>query len=119
METIGNRIKKWLDFNNLSQVQFGRDIGVSKGAVNQWVNNVNEPSPSHEKRMAMVYPELNIYWLWGKNEHLTRTNVLRPIEKSNVESILSENRFLKDKVETQQMLIEAYQEQIRMLSHPA
>jgi transcriptional regulator with XRE-family HTH domain len=115
MKDVNKRINKWLDFNNLTQLQFAKDIGVTKGATNQWAKGYTEPTPAHEKRMALVYPDLNVYWLWGKNESMTRTNILKPVEKSHVDSIIKENMHLKNEISTKDFLIESLRDQIAML----
>ena len=43
METIGSRIKKARKTLGITQEQFGKLAGVSKGAVSQWENDLTSP----------------------------------------------------------------------------
>ena len=114
MLKINERIEKWLKFNNITQVEFAKNIGVTKATVNQWVKGYTKPTPTNEKTIALSYPELNIYWLWGKEENITREVILKPIDKISYENLIAENTHLQDKVTYQDKLIASLSEQIDM-----
>lgn len=42
---IGSNIKALREESGLTQEEFAKELGVSKGAVSQWENSTGEPSP--------------------------------------------------------------------------
>ncbi len=54
MEYLGETIKELRIERGLTQPQLAQLVGVSKGMISIWENNVNEPKASFIKRLATV-----------------------------------------------------------------
>lgn len=52
---IGTIIKELRLENNLTQPELAKKIGVSKGIISLWENNVNEPKASHIRNLALIF----------------------------------------------------------------
>ncbi len=52
MESIGIRIRNLRLEKGLSQPQLAKMVGVSKGVISFWENDVNEPKASYIKILA-------------------------------------------------------------------
>jgi transcriptional regulator with XRE-family HTH domain len=61
--TIGARIKKLRERNELSGERFGELCGVSKGMVSQWENNIVTP-PADRLLLLQKYFEFSIDWIY-------------------------------------------------------
>lgn len=70
--TVGERLDLFIKYKGLGRYQFEMKCGLSQG----YVNNIrNSPHPDKLKRIANVYPELNIEWLMiGKGDMLHPNN---------------------------------------------
>ena len=52
MMTIGEKIKALRTEKNLTQAQFGKELGVTQKAVDYWERNVNDPKASYIVRLV-------------------------------------------------------------------
>lgn len=55
MENLGQTIKQLRLAEGLTQPQLAKMIGVSKGMISVWENNINEPKASYIKALALVF----------------------------------------------------------------
>jgi transcriptional regulator with XRE-family HTH domain len=55
MENLGQTIKELRIERGLSQPKLAELVGVSKGMISIWENNVNEPKASYIKRLAVIF----------------------------------------------------------------
>jgi transcriptional regulator with XRE-family HTH domain len=110
------RLQTFLESENMTQVNLASKLGVSKASVSQWILGKTEPTPSHEKKMAQIFPKLNIYWFWGNDgEDMFRVDT-KVINRNSVESYNIENTMLKDKLIYLERLIESKDNQIDTLN---
>lgn len=118
MKTITQRerIKEFLEEFNLTQVDLAKKIGVSKASVSQWIVGKTEPTPQHEKRIALQFPKLNVYWLWGAGDELMIRDEAKVINNRPIETFVMENTMYKDKVKDLERIIEGKDAQIEMLT---
>ena len=63
MENLGEMIKELRIEKGLTQPQLAALVGVSKGMISIWENNVNEPKASYIKRLAIVLEVSSDYLL--------------------------------------------------------
>ncbi len=54
MENLGETIKELRIEKGLTQPELAKLVGVSKGMISIWENNVNEPKASFIKRLAVA-----------------------------------------------------------------
>ena len=55
IETIGSIIKELRKEKGLTQPELANLLGVSKGIISLWENDINEPKASYIKKMAAVF----------------------------------------------------------------
>ena len=68
--TVGERLDQFIQFKGLGRYQFEMKCGLSQGYI---ANIRNSPHPDKLKKIANVFPELNIEWLMiGRGEMLHR-----------------------------------------------
>lgn len=75
-----------------------------------------EPTPQHEKRIALQFPKLNVYWLWGAGDELMIRDEAKVINNRPIETFVMENTMYKDKVKDLERIIEGKDAQIEMLT---
>ena len=54
MENLGNKIRELRIEKNLTQPALAMAIGVSKGVLSFWENDINEPKASNLKALCQV-----------------------------------------------------------------
>ncbi len=64
MENLGEKIKELRIERGLTQPQLAELVGVSKGMISIWENNVNEPKAIFVKRLACAL-EVSADYLLG------------------------------------------------------
>ena len=60
--TLSQRVKKILEYKNLTYEQLGKSIGVGKASVYQWVDGRSEPAAPKKIKLLEVYPDINPRW---------------------------------------------------------
>ena len=79
IEKTKERLDKFLKYINISQDKFAKNVGLSKGFVNNVGDSIRE---NNLKKIIAIYPELNINWLkTGEGEMLKNEN--QALIKSN------------------------------------
>ena len=68
MKSLGETIKSLRIEKGLTQPQLAELIGVSKGMISIWENNINEPKASYVKALASVLEVSSDYLLGLKDE---------------------------------------------------
>lgn len=98
---IRERIAEFLASKNLSDYQFEKEIGMSKGYMNKCVN----PSAEVLDKICRKYPELSAEWLIrGEGEMLKRAEPEVP--SCTEQEILTRIKTLSEKVEKMSSQIE-------------
>lgn len=72
MDKLGERIKELRKENDLTQPQLAKLIGVSKGMISIWENDINEPKATYIAKLALVLNTSTDYLLGIEDEHGTR-----------------------------------------------
>lgn len=67
MERLGETIKELRLEKGYTQPQLAQLVGVSKGIISIWENNINEPKATYIKRLACVL-EVSADYLLGIHE---------------------------------------------------
>ncbi len=67
MKGLGETIKALRLEKGFTQPQLAEKVGVSKGMISVWENNVNEPKASYIKALAIVF-EVSADYLLGLKE---------------------------------------------------
>jgi transcriptional regulator with XRE-family HTH domain len=80
------KIKAIMEKERITTTEMAKKIGVSKGAVSQWVTGRAVPTATHEKRIAHEFRWLNIYWLWGMEDNMSREVSIHDMNKRIIES---------------------------------
>lgn len=57
MKTFGEKLKQLRDIYKVGQVALAKAIGVSKGVISLWENNLREPTLSNIKALALFFNE--------------------------------------------------------------
>ena len=53
MKTLGEKIKSLRLEHGWSQPELAKRVGVSKGMISIWENNINEPKATYIRRLAL------------------------------------------------------------------
>ena len=54
MEILGKRIRELRIGKGITQPQLAQELGVSKGIISVWENNINEPKATYVKKLALA-----------------------------------------------------------------
>ena len=90
MKNLGEKIKQIRTEKGLSQPQLANEVGVSKGIISIWENNINEPKATYLKNLAMVLDVSADYLLGLEDESGAKTS-----HKYNIGSIHNSNINMK------------------------
>lgn len=101
-----DKIEAIVKHYQITQKEFGKKIGVTPATVTMWIKGQTLPTANHEKRIALVFSEINIYWLFGLNEPMIRGKVEREINRVSLESLKNRIKYLEEKVKDQKKIIE-------------
>jgi transcriptional regulator with XRE-family HTH domain len=107
--TIGQRLKDFIEFKKMEQVDFARSVGAPKQTLNHWLNN-QSITVHWLTTIIQEYPDLNIYWLLlGKGDMLNVSNGIKtvekesaPVYKSNEDLLLQRISLLEEIIRLQQ-----------------
>lgn len=55
MKDLGEKIKSLRLEKNLTQTELAQELGVSKGIISIWENNINEPKATYIQRIALFF----------------------------------------------------------------
>jgi hypothetical protein len=108
--TIGTRLKEFIEFKKMEQVDFARSVGAPKQTLNHWLNN-QSITVHWLTTIVQEYPELNIYWLLigtgeminPSKENYTVKMVLEPVYKSNEDVLLQKISLLEEIIKLQHL----------------
>lgn len=67
MENLGETIKYLRKSMELTQPQLAEHIGVSKGIISIWENNINEPKASYLKKLCDFF-EVSADYILGRSD---------------------------------------------------
>lgn len=90
MKEFANKLRILREENNLTQPQLAKILGVSKGIVSFWENDINEPKATYIKLIASYFNVSTDYLLgleddFGNKTYSTNiTNSFNNINNSNV-----------------------------------
>ena len=107
--TVGERLDLFIKYKGLGRYQFEMKCGLSQG----YVNNIrNSPHPDKLKRIANVYPELNIEWLMiGKGE------MLHPNNSGIYKMVEAHRKLIEMKLEIEQNKRNALEEKFQEITN--
>ena len=106
--TVGERLDLFIKYKGLGRYQFEMKCGLSQG----YVNNIrNSPHPDKLKRIANVYPELNIEWLMiGKGD------MLHPNNSGIYKMVEAHRKLIEMKLEIEQNKRNALEEKFQEIT---
>ena len=58
-----NRLKKWMESENLKSSSFADKIGVNRATISHILSGRNKPSIDFLQKLLRAYPNLNSNWL--------------------------------------------------------
>lgn len=94
--TVGERLDEFIKSKGLGRYQFEMKCGLSQGYV---ANIRNSPHPDKLKKIANVFPELNIEWLMiGRGEMLRKVDNAGPYTFLSFYQQATEARFEHEKL---------------------
>ncbi len=64
MSTLGDKIRELRINKGYTQTQLAKAVGVSKGVISFWENNINEPKASYLKTLAQCL-DVSVDYLLG------------------------------------------------------
>ncbi len=116
---VKERLKAFLDYNNIGQVQFERKVGLSNGFVHNIGKSIRGDSLF---KISAAYPELNKSWIMlgeGKMFSSDYEILMKDLKNTNItasiEEYKNEIRQLKEKVQILEEKIELKNEIIHLL----
>lgn len=96
--TIGQRLKEFIEYKRMEQVDFARSVGAPKQTLNHWFNN-QSITVHWLTTIIQKYPELNIYWLLlGTGEMLNVSNGINKVEKASAPIYKSNEDVLLERI---------------------
>jgi len=110
MESVGDRLQKIMDMENLTPAQFSELMSIQRSAVSHLVSGRNKPSFDLLLKLIQRFPTLNLDWLMtgkGKpykssetsmSENASRT--LPVIFDQNIQTPDKETQTIDNEVET-------------------
>lgn len=94
--TVGERLDEFIKSKGLGRYQFEMKCGLSQGYV---ANIRNSPHPDKLKKIANVFPELNIEWLMiGRGEMLRKVDNAGPYTFLSFYQQATDARFEHEKL---------------------
>ena len=107
MENLGETIKLLRRSFELTQPQLAERIGVSKGIISIWENNINEPKATYVKKLCDFF-EVSADYLLGRSDDFGNVTVkaektgefLAPDEKSLMKNYRNLSAKWKNQVQT-------------------
>lgn len=106
--TVGERLDLFIQSLGLGRYQFEMKCGLSQG----YVNNIrNSPHPDKLKRIANVYPELNIEWLM-----IGRGEMLHSKESGLYKMVEAHHKMVEAKMEIEQNKRNALEERLQEIT---
>lgn len=94
--TVGERLDEFIKSKGLGRYQFEMKCGLSQGYV---ANIRNSPHPDKLKKIANVFPELNIEWLMiGRGEMLRKVDATGPYTFLSFYQQATDARFEHEKL---------------------
>lgn len=94
--TVGERLDEFIKSKGLGRYQFEMKCGLSQGYV---ANIRNSPHPDKLKKIANVFPELNIEWLMiGRGEMLRKVDNVGPYTFLSFYQQATDARFEHEKL---------------------
>lgn len=106
--TVGERLDIFIQSKGLGRYQFEMKCGLSQGYI---ANIRNSPHPDKLKKIANVFPELNIEWLMiGRGEmlHRNESGILKMVE--------AHQRIVEAKLEIEQNKRNALDEKLQEIT---
>jgi len=108
--TIGQRLKEFIEYKKMEQVDFAKSVGAPKQTLNHWLNN-HSITVHWLTTIIQEYPELNIYWLLlGTGNMINLSNgsntvekVPAPVYKSNEDVLLQRISLLEEIIRLQKV----------------
>ncbi len=58
-----NRLKKWMEYEDVKSSAFADKIGVNRATISHILSGRNKPSIDFLEKLLYVYPEVNANWL--------------------------------------------------------
>ena len=106
--TVGERLDLFIQSLGLGRYQFEMKCGLSQG----YINNIrNSPHPDKLKRIANVYPELNIEWLM-----IGRGEMLHSRESGLYKMVEAHHKMVEAKMEIEQNKRNALEERLQEIT---
>lgn len=60
---FSNRVKKILDYYQLTAAHFAEEIGVQRSSISHIISGRNKPSLDFVIKVSERFPEVDLYWL--------------------------------------------------------
>jgi hypothetical protein len=96
--TIGQRLKEFIEYKRMEQVDFARSVGAPKQTLNHWLNN-QSITVHWLTTIIQEYPDLNIYWLLlGTGDMINVSNGIKPVEKTSAPIYKSNEDILLQRI---------------------
>ena len=106
--TVGERLDLFIQSLGLGRYQFEMKCGLSQG----YINNIrNSPHPDKLKRIANVYPELNVEWLM-----IGRGEMLHSKESGLYKMVEAHHKMVEAKMEIEKNKRNALEERLQEIT---
>ena len=83
----GKIIKELREYQNISQPELAKKIGVSNGTISFWENNINEPKASYIEKLSEIFQVTTDYLLGRTSDNIFENSY---IPKSEIQEVYDE-----------------------------
>lgn len=83
----GKIIKELREFQNLSQPDLAKLVGVTNGTISFWENGINEPKASYIEKLAEIFNVTTDYLLGRTSDNIFENSY---IPKSEIQEVYDE-----------------------------
>lgn len=112
MNTLGARLSQILLDHKLTMHQFGEILGVTRGAVSQWVKNQTKPTPKTLLAILDAFPDISCTWLLRGVGSMKQSDELAGQGKHPEQEVV---QYLRKELEYCYKLIKQYEKIIEHL----
>lgn len=113
---IGQRVNQFIKFKRIRQTELGEILELSRGTINQALNEDSNFTTKSLVRLAEHFPELSARWLLtGKGTMMSDGNTSEIQESSECKALRSRIEDLENTIQSMSMTIDAKDEIIGLL----
>lgn len=103
METLGNRIQKLREENNLNKEQFGKSIGITGTGLNNYEKDLRSPSADIIAKICEVYGVSADYLLFGVSAENRNICEVTGLSNRSIENLIFYNNLATENISKEEI----------------